>query len=69
TTTLRAYTAWVSEADQRAAKNIGGRMPERPAPLDGLNAQRPTRGGLLARLRGFDRRGGVTEGVGTSLTA
>lgn len=34
TTTLRAYTAWVSEADQRAAKNIGGRMPERPAQLD-----------------------------------
>ncbi|MGH4011957.1 MAG: tyrosine-type recombinase/integrase [Pseudonocardiaceae bacterium] len=33
TTTLRAYTAWVSEADQRAAKNIGGRMPERPTPL------------------------------------
>ncbi|HEY2765663.1 MAG TPA: tyrosine-type recombinase/integrase [Pseudonocardiaceae bacterium] len=31
TTTLRAYTAWVSEADQRAAKNIGGRMPERPS--------------------------------------
>jgi integrase len=27
-------TAWVSEADQRAAKNIGGRMPERPARLD-----------------------------------
>lgn len=34
TTTLKAYTAWVSEADQRAAKNIGGRMPERPAQLD-----------------------------------
>ncbi|HSL09033.1 MAG TPA: tyrosine-type recombinase/integrase [Pseudonocardiaceae bacterium] len=33
TTTLRSYAAWVSEADQRAAKNIGGRMPERPAPL------------------------------------
>jgi integrase len=38
TTTLRAYTAWVSEADQRAAKNIGGRMPERPVP-----GQRATR--------------------------
>ncbi|HEU0089759.1 MAG TPA: tyrosine-type recombinase/integrase [Pseudonocardiaceae bacterium] len=31
TTTLRAYTAWVPEADQRAATNIGGRMPERSA--------------------------------------
>jgi integrase len=30
TTTLKAYTAWVSEADQRAAQHIGGRMPERP---------------------------------------
>lgn len=34
TTTLKAYAAWVSEADQRAAKNIGGRMPERPGELD-----------------------------------
>lgn len=34
TTTLKAYAAWVSEADQRAAKNIGGRMPERPVELD-----------------------------------
>jgi hypothetical protein len=24
TTTLRAYTAWMSEVDQRVAKNIGG---------------------------------------------
>lgn len=31
TTTLRAYTAWVSEADQRAARNISDRMPERPS--------------------------------------
>ncbi len=29
TTTLKAYTAWVSEADQRAAKAIGGSMPPR----------------------------------------
>lgn len=31
---MKAYTAWVSEADQRAAKNIGGRMPERPVHLN-----------------------------------
>src|SRR5699024_5220770 len=31
TTTLRAYTAWVSEADQRAAGEIATRMPPRPA--------------------------------------
>jgi integrase/DNA-binding transcriptional regulator YhcF (GntR family) len=32
TTTLRTYTAWVSEADQRAASGIGARMPSRPDP-------------------------------------
>ncbi|MEU9821757.1 tyrosine-type recombinase/integrase [Pseudonocardia alni] len=30
TTTLKTYTAWVSEADQRAAAGLGARMPERP---------------------------------------
>jgi len=34
TTTLRTYTAWVSEADQRAATGIGARMPVRPGPLE-----------------------------------
>lgn len=29
-TTLRVYTAWISEADQRAAKSLAGRMPTRP---------------------------------------
>ena len=32
TTTLRTYTAWVSEADQRAATGLGTRMPARPDP-------------------------------------
>ena len=32
TTTLRTYTAWVSEADQRAATGLGTRMPTRPDP-------------------------------------
>ena len=32
TTTLRSYTAWVSEADQRAATGLGTRMPVRPDP-------------------------------------
>lgn len=31
TTTLRTYTAWVSEADQRAATGLGAGMPGRPA--------------------------------------
>lgn len=31
TTTLRVYAAWVSESDQRAAGNLGARMPARPS--------------------------------------
>jgi integrase len=30
TTTLKTYTAWVSEADQRASAMLGGNMPRRP---------------------------------------
>jgi len=33
TTTLKTYSAWVSEADQRAAKNLGARMPGAHGPL------------------------------------
>jgi len=40
TTTLRAYTAWVSEADQRAASGIPMRMPLRPAELDQIERAR-----------------------------
>lgn len=36
TTTLRAYTAWVSEADQRAARGIGAGMPNRPLLQDAV---------------------------------
>ena len=41
TTTLRTYTAWVSEADQRAARGIGARMPTRPNTIEGQNGPRP----------------------------
>ncbi len=40
TTTLRTYTAWVSEADQRAATGIGSGMPVRPAPVDRVERAR-----------------------------
>ena len=30
-TTLRVYTAWTADADQRAARTVSGRMPARPA--------------------------------------
>ncbi|USX49462.1 tyrosine-type recombinase/integrase [Lentzea sp. HUAS12] len=33
-TTLRVYSAWVSEADQRAAGTIAGRMPTPPIKID-----------------------------------
>jgi integrase len=47
TTTLRAYTAWVSEADQRAAGSLAARMPTRPKtaapsiPFDDFKATSP----------------------------
>lgn len=47
TTTLRAYTAWVSEADQHAAGSLAARMPIRPKtaapslPLDEFKATNP----------------------------
>jgi integrase len=41
TTTLKVYTAWVSEADQRAAMTLMSSMPSRPAAL--LHAARDTR--------------------------
>lgn len=34
TTTLRTNTAWVSEADQRAASGISSSVPARPVPVD-----------------------------------
>lgn len=36
TTTLRTYAAWVSEADQRAARGIASSMPTRPAATDAV---------------------------------
>jgi integrase len=41
TTTLRTYTAWVSEADQRAAHSIAARMPTRPRAGDDRNEPKP----------------------------
>jgi integrase/DNA-binding transcriptional regulator YhcF (GntR family) len=36
-TTLRVYTAWVSEADQRASLSLHARMPARPAVAEGTD--------------------------------
>ncbi|MGW5051405.1 GntR family transcriptional regulator [Actinokineospora sp. NPDC004072] len=42
TTTLKVYTAWISEADQRAAMTLMASMPSRPAAL--LRPAHDTRG-------------------------
>jgi integrase len=34
TTTLRIYSVWVSESDQRAATSLFAQMPARPEPVD-----------------------------------
>lgn len=34
-TTLRVYSAWVAEADQKAAGRLTGRMPQAPVAYDG----------------------------------
>ena len=38
-TTLRVYSAWVSEADQRAAGNLASRIPRPPVVIDELGTQ------------------------------
>jgi integrase/DNA-binding transcriptional regulator YhcF (GntR family) len=49
TTTLRVYTAWMSEADQRAAGNMASRMPALPSPYQRLafELRDRIRGGML----------------------
>jgi integrase len=37
TTTLRVYSAWVAEADQRAASSLAARMPELPVSASGAD--------------------------------
>jgi integrase len=39
--TLRAYAAWLAEADQRAAPILAGRMPELPPSIGGHGGARP----------------------------
>jgi hypothetical protein len=43
-TTLRVYAAWTSEADERAARTVSGRMPARPQGV----AEKPSGTGLAA---------------------
>jgi integrase len=66
TTTLRAYAAWVSEADQRAARGISTRMPMRPAPMGAVerakeNPQSPYQK-IAAEIRRSILSGSLAEG-------
>ncbi len=65
TTTLKTYTAWVSEADQRAASGLGTRMPARPDPsataaLEREPAYLRTAGELRRRIADGELRAGGT---------
>jgi integrase/DNA-binding transcriptional regulator YhcF (GntR family) len=42
-TTLRVYSAWIAEADQRAAGNLTGRMPSPPIIIDAAGVATSTR--------------------------
>ncbi|MGQ0776442.1 MAG: tyrosine-type recombinase/integrase [Pseudonocardiales bacterium] len=66
TTTLKTYTAWVSEADQRAARGLGAGMPSRPVPLDAaerakIDPQNPYEK-IAAELRHRILAGDLVEG-------
>jgi DNA-binding transcriptional regulator YhcF (GntR family) len=41
-TTLRVYSAWIAEADQRVAGNLSGRMPSPPITIDATGAAKST---------------------------
>jgi len=70
-TTLRVYSAWVAEADQRAAGSLAGRMPELPPKLRGtgaLSAPEPQPSAADEpsspyRRIAADLRGAITSGV------
>ena len=70
-TTLRVYTAWTSEADQRAAHVVSGRMPVRSvsgsAADQAVNAPMPsvddTHDDSLYQKTARDRRGAIESGI------
>lgn len=50
-TTLRVYTAWTSEVDQRAARTVSGRMPARPKTSPNAPFDPPVEAGQGTKLR------------------
>jgi integrase len=65
-TTLRVYSAWVAEADQRAAGNIGGRMPTPPIAFDTtgspVSTQEPELNNPYQKIAA-DLRGAIISGA------
>lgn len=69
TTTLRVYTAWVAEADQRAAGKLAGRMPTLPThlaegdlqPVERVDDSSPYKA-IAADLRAAIRLGALSLG-------
>lgn len=65
-TTLRVYSAWLAEADQRAAGGIAGRMPARPTPASAaeraMSDPRTPRDRLAVELRETILSGTVADG-------
>ncbi len=70
-TTLRVYSAWLSEADQRADSNLGGRMPTPPIAIDADGALTAIQGAkappspyqrIVADLRGAISSGALRAG-------
>ncbi|MPZ71291.1 MAG: GntR family transcriptional regulator [Actinobacteria bacterium] len=68
-TTLRVYSAWVAEADQRAAGNLGARMPTPPVTIEPTGAplavteERDDAAGSPYRKIAADLQGAITSGA------
>ena len=68
-TTLRVYSALVSEADQRAAGSLNGRMPDVPIDLDALatpaaeRTAEPDEEGAPYQRIAADLRGAINSGI------
>lgn len=52
TTTLKVYSAWRSEADQRAASSLGMRMPALPVEVEPATPCEPVVGGAVVKQLG-----------------
>ncbi|UQS22997.1 tyrosine-type recombinase/integrase [Amycolatopsis thermalba] len=66
TTTLKVYSAWVAEADQKAAGKLTGRMPQAPITIDVQGNARSTLEPEAAnpyQKIAADLRGAITAGI------